>query len=74
MSFKIKRREKENPQSLTSRFLRKIRGSRFVFWLRKKRFRKRSKSPQLKKKAALRREELKKKYEKLEKLGELKNR
>lgn len=72
MPFKIEQKERESSQNITSRFLRRIRGSRFIFWLRKKRFRKRAKSHQLKKKAALRREELRKKYKEMEKLGEIK--
>ncbi len=72
MPFKIEQKERESSQNITSRFLRRVRGSRFIFWLRKKRFRKRVKSHQSKKKAALRREELRKKYKEMEKLGEIK--
>lgn len=71
MSFKIQRKEKESSQNLISRFLKNVRASRFVLRLRKKRFHKRPKSHQLKKKAALRREELKEKYKNLKKLGKL---
>lgn len=72
MTFKIKKEKKENSQSLVRRFTKRIRQSGILLRARKNRYRKRPKSEQAQKKAALRKEELKKKYKKLEKLGELK--
>lgn len=74
MALKIRRRPKETSQSLVHRFSKRVRGSGILIRARKSRFRTRRKSHQAKKAAALRREELRKQYEKLEKLGKLKRR
>ncbi|OGZ17677.1 MAG: hypothetical protein A2Z78_00350 [Candidatus Nealsonbacteria bacterium RBG_13_36_15] len=69
MALEIKRQPKETSQSLVHRFSRRVKGSGILLRARKIRFRKRKKSHCAKKVAALRREELKKEYKKLEKLG-----
>lgn len=71
MIIEVKRREKESNQSLIRRFVKKIQQSQILLEARENLFRQRPKSRQAKKQAALRREELKKKYEKLRKLGQL---
>jgi len=69
MVLKVRRKERESSHSLIRRFSRRIRQSGILLRARKARFRKKSKSREMKKRAALRREELKKEYEKMEKLG-----
>lgn len=72
MPLKVRRKEKETPPSLIRRFSRRVRQSGILLQARKSRFRARPKSRQMKKRAALRREELKKEYERLEKMGQTK--
>ncbi|MEA3452947.1 MAG: hypothetical protein U9Q96_01245 [Patescibacteria group bacterium] len=67
--LKVEKRERENSRQLVGRFIRSLRKSGLVYRAKKYRYAEKSLSGQLKKKAALRREELKKKYERLEKLG-----
>lgn len=69
MPLEVRKKEKETPQSLIRRFSRRIRQSGILLRARKTQFHKRSKSQDMKKRAALRREELKKEYEKKQKLG-----
>jgi len=71
MPLEVRKKEKETPQSLIRRFTRRVQQSGLLFRARKIRFRERGKSRQMKKRAALRREEIKKEYEKLKKLGKL---
>jgi len=71
MPLKTKKQTKESSQGLIRRFSRKMRKSGILIEARKKRFVKREKSTQLKKRAALRKNELKEKYEKLKKWGRL---
>lgn len=71
MSLEIKKEQKETSQALVRRFLRKIQESGILLRAREKRFREKPKSRQLKKRAALRREEIKKEYERLKKLGKI---
>ncbi len=71
MTFEIKKQERETTQSLVRRFGRRIQQSGILLRARRSRFRQRPKSRQAKKKAALRREELKKEYQQLRKLGKL---
>lgn len=73
MSLEIKRQGKETSQNLVRRFSRRMKQSGILLRARKARFKERVKSPQMKKRSALRREELKKEYEKLEKLGKINN-
>ena len=69
MSIQINKQSRETSQGLVRRFSRRIQQSGILRRARNIRFRQGSKSKQLKKRAALRREELKKEYEKLKKLG-----
>ena len=71
MPLKIQKQNRESTQSLIRRFSQKIRKSGILLEARKKQFKERNKSRQLKKRAALRREELRKRYEKLKKLGKI---
>lgn len=71
MTLEVKRRPKESTQGLTRRFTQRVRRSGVLVQARKIRFKRESKSKQARKKAALRREQLKKRYEKLRKLGKL---
>jgi len=71
MALEIKKQERETSQALIYRFSRSVKQSGLLLRARKTRFRQHQKSRQMKKKAALRREELKKEYEKLRKLGKV---
>lgn len=71
MSIEIKKQERETSQSLLRRFSRRIRQSGILLRARKNRYRKKPQNSYSKKVAALRREELRKKYEELEKLGKV---
>lgn len=71
MALEIKRKEKESVQSFIGRFSKAIQQSGILIRAREKMFRDRVKSENLKREAALRREELKKVYEKLKKLGKI---
>lgn len=70
MGLEVRKQERETSQSLIRRFTRRIQQSGVLLRARNVRFHKRTKSKDMRKKAALRRETLKKEYEKLEKLGE----
>jgi hypothetical protein len=72
MPLEIKKQERETSQSLVRRFSRRMKQSGILISARKNRFFERDKSQQMKKRSALRREELTKEYEKLEKMGKLK--
>ena len=65
MALKVNKKEKETTQSLLFRFNRAVRKSRILNRARKNRFKEREKSDQIKKRAALKREDGRKKYEKL---------
>lgn len=71
MALEITKKEKENTQNLIRRFTKALQESGILVRARKIRFKEREKSEEMKKRAALRREEMKKKYEILEKLGKL---
>ena len=71
MPIKIQRKGKESPHSLVYRFTKAIQESGILVRVRKAKFKKRSISRGAKKRAALRREELKKEYERLKKLGKV---
>ena len=71
MTLEVKKHERESAQSLVRRFGKRVQQSGILIRARKTRFRKRPKSHQAKKRAALRREELKKEYQKLKKLGKI---
>ena len=74
MGIEARKQNRETSQSLIRRFSRKIQQSGILLRARRARFRKRLKSRQMKKKAALRREEIKKEYERLKKLGKVRSR
>jgi len=69
MALEVRRKDKETAQSLLHRFTRNVQQSGILFRARKTRFKERKKSREMKKRAALRREEIKKEYEKLKKIG-----
>ncbi len=69
--IEVEKREKENSRQLVSRFARAVRKSGFLYRAKKIQFKERPLSDKQKKQAALRREEMKKKYKKLEKLGRI---
>jgi len=71
MPLEVKKSERENSQSLVRRFSRGIRRSGLLLKARESRFKARKKSRQLGKRTALRREEMRKKYAQLEKMGKL---
>jgi hypothetical protein len=72
MALEIRKKEKETSQNLVRRFSYALQKSGILLRAREKAFKLREKSRQMKKRAALRREELKAKYEKLKKLGQIK--
>ena len=67
--LKVEKKERENARQLASRFIRSLRKSGVVYRAKKSQYIQRPLSKKLKKKAALRKEELKEKYKRLEKLG-----
>jgi len=69
MALEVKKQQRETPQALIRRFTKRLQQSGILLRARRVRFRQRSKSRQMEKRAALRREEIKKEYEKLKKLG-----
>lgn len=69
MPLETRKKERETTQNLIRRFQKSVQQSGLLLRIRKARFKGRKKSEQMKRRAALRREELKKEYEKLEKLG-----
>jgi ribosomal protein S21 len=70
MSIEVKKEGRENSQALIRRFTKKVKKSGVLVRARKSRFYQPPlKSKEMKKKAALRREKLKKEYQKLVKLG-----
>jgi len=71
MPLKITRDQKETPQNLIKRFSKSVRQSGILLQARKSLFRERPLSDEAKKRKALRREELRKKYEQLKKLGKI---
>lgn len=71
MALEVKKKERETTQNLIRRFTRALQQSGILLRARKIQFKEREKSEDLKKEAALRREEKKKEYEKLKKLGKI---
>ena len=71
MTLEVKKQERETAQSLVRRFGKRVQQSGLLIRARKNRFRVSPKSHLAKKKAALRREELKIEYQKLKKLGKV---
>ena len=71
MVLEVKKQERETSQSLVRRFGRRVQQSGLLVRARKTRFRVKPKSRESQKRAALRREVLRKEYVKLRKLGKL---
>lgn len=71
MPLETRKKEKESSQSLVRRFSKNIKRSGLLVRARQSRYKKREKSEQMKKKSALRREELREKYQKMKKLGKI---
>jgi ribosomal protein S21 len=71
MALEVKKQNRETSQALIRRFTRSIQQSGILLQARKIMFREKEKSEQMKKRAALRREKLKKEYEKLKKIGKI---
>jgi len=71
MVLEVKKQERETSQSLVRRFGRRVQQSGILVRARKTRFRVKQKSRESQKRAALRREVLRKEYVKLRKLGKL---
>ncbi len=71
MPLEVKKKEKESSQNLIRRFTKSLRQSGILVRVRKTRFRGRKKSKEMRKRAALRREAMKKEYERLKKLGKV---
>ena len=71
MPLRANRQGRESSQGLVRRFSQKIRKSGILLEARKKRFKKREKSSQLKKRSALRKERKRREYEKLKKMGKI---
>ena len=69
MTIEVKKQDRENSQGLIRRFTKKVQRSGILRKARGSRFHKRSKSKEMRKRTALRREKLRVEYEKLEKLG-----
>lgn len=69
MPLEVKKQERENSQGLVRRFSRRMKQSGILLNARKFRFFEKKKSKEMKKRSALRKEQLRKEYEKLEKLG-----
>ena len=71
MALEVRKKEKETSQDLIRRFTKRVQQSGVLLQARKTMFKQRPKSDEAKKRAALRREQLKKEYQKLKKLGKL---
>jgi hypothetical protein len=70
--MKIQKQQRETSQSLVYRFTKAVQKSGILIEARKRKFVKREKSENLKQRAALVREEKKKEFQKLKKLGKTK--
>ena len=71
MPIKVIKKEKETVASLIKRFQKAVQKSGILIRAREKMYKDRNLSEEKKKRKALRREEMKKYYQKLEKLGKL---
>jgi len=69
MAIEVRKKERETSQNLIRRFGRSVKQSGILVRARKLRFRVRGKSDDMKKRAALRRIEMEKNYERLKKMG-----
>lgn len=70
MAFEIIKQERETNQSLTRRFTKRLRESGILMGLKRAAFYQREKSKKMQRKAALRRIEKRKEYERALKLGQ----
>jgi ribosomal protein S21 len=70
MSLEVQKKERETSQSLVRRFSQRVKRSGILRWVKYSQFYQRPKGRQMQKRAALRREEIKKEYERIKKLGE----
>ncbi len=73
MALEIKKDNRETGQNLLRRFSKAIKQSGILIQARKNQFKKREKSEQMKRKSALRREEKRREFEKIKKLGKPNN-
>lgn len=71
MALEIKKDTRETSQNLVRRFSKRVKQSGILLRARKGRFHARNKSRNTRRRSALRREEKKKEYEKLIKLGKI---
>lgn len=71
MALEVKKQPRETSQALIHRFTKSVKESGILVRARKIMFREKKKSENLKREAALRREEIKKEYERLRKLGKI---
>jgi len=71
MAIEVKRREKESLQSLLKRFTRAVKRSGILIKARERMFKDRNLSKEKKKREALRRELMRRYYERLKKLGKI---
>jgi len=69
MALEVRKKERETSQILARRFTQRVRRSGILIRARKNRYKKKEISEQIQKRKALRKVELRKKYEKLQKLG-----
>lgn len=69
MALEVKKKEKESSESLVRRFQKAVLASGILIRARKTQFKERRLSEEKKKRAALYREEKRKEYERLKKLG-----
>jgi len=72
MGIELKKEKGENISSLIKRFARAVQQSGVLMKAREKRHKDRKVSKERKKRSALRREEMRKKYERLKKMGAIK--
>lgn len=72
MVVEIKKEKRESVASLIRKFTKAVQKSGILVRAREKMYKERNISREKKKRSALRREEMKKKYEKLKKLGAIK--
>ena len=71
MVLEVQKQNRENSHSLVRRFSKSLQRSGALLWVRKGMFKTNPKSRNMRKQAALRREERKKEYERAKKMGEL---
>jgi len=71
MPIKVEKKGKEPSKRLVRRFSKKVQRSGILRTVRKKRYRQKPKSEKLKKRSALRKKQLREKYRKMRKMGEI---